>query len=182
VFKRILVPTDGSPRAEHAARAAIELAKYLDAAIVAIYVYLPLKTLATDPFTVFAPAMTAQEYKKMQLRAAAGYLGVIEDAARAAGVKCTTRAIENESAARAIVAVAQSPDAPCDLVFIGSHGRGVVAQTILGSVTTKVQALCTVPVLVYRDPADIEKNLPPAATKTTKKPSAEKSTKVVRKK
>jgi nucleotide-binding universal stress UspA family protein len=161
VFKRILVPTDGSRRAEHAARAAIELAKYLDAAIVAIYVYLPLKTLATDPFTVFAPATTESEYLKMQKRAAKSFLGVIEEAARAAGVKCTALAVENESPARAIVAAAWSAETPCDLVFIGSHGRGVVAQTILGSVTTKVQALCTVPVLVYRDPDDKEMHVTP---------------------
>lgn len=37
-----------------------------------------------------------------------------------------------------------------DLVVMGSHGRGVLANVVLGSVTTAVLALCTKPVLVIR--------------------------------
>jgi nucleotide-binding universal stress UspA family protein len=175
VFKRILVPTDGSARAEHAARAAIELARHLNAAIVALYVYRPLKTLQTDPFTVLPIDIAERDYVKKQKENAKAILEVIDIAAREAGVKHTLKVVEDESPARAIVAAARSPEAPCDLVFIGSHGRGVIAQTILGSVTTKVQAMCSVPVLVYRDHADIARNVAPGnstppkrAAKTTR--------------
>lgn len=37
-----------------------------------------------------------------------------------------------------------------DLVIIGSHGHGTLANLVLGSVTTKVLASCGVPVLVVR--------------------------------
>lgn len=165
------MPTDGSPRAEHAARAAIELARYLDAAIVALYVYKPLKTVQTDPFTVIPLDLSERDYVNKQKETAKAILEVIDIAAREAGVRRTLKVVEDESPARAIVAAAKSPDAPCDLVFIGSHGRGVIAQTILGSVTTKVQAMCSVPVLVYRDREDIEWNMAPAAARKPPKKS-----------
>jgi Universal stress protein family len=68
MFKRILVPTDGSARSDHAARAAIELARFLDASIVALYVYYPLRVIAAEPF-VAEPAMIPEKaYVKGQQR------------------------------------------------------------------------------------------------------------------
>jgi nucleotide-binding universal stress UspA family protein len=151
MFKRILVPTDGSERAEHAARAAIELARFLQAEIVALYVYQSLSAINTSPFTVKPLPISEETYATIQRATAEKILSLVDAAAQEAGVRCTSLAVENESAARAIVSVAESSETPCDLVFIGAHGRGVVAQSILGSVTTKVQSLCTIPVLVYRD-------------------------------
>jgi nucleotide-binding universal stress UspA family protein len=37
-----------------------------------------------------------------------------------------------------------------DLVVMGSHGHGLLANLVLGSVATKVLAACTVPVLLVR--------------------------------
>jgi nucleotide-binding universal stress UspA family protein len=37
-----------------------------------------------------------------------------------------------------------------DLVVMGSHGHGALANVVLGSVATKVLALCKVPVLLIR--------------------------------
>lgn len=37
-----------------------------------------------------------------------------------------------------------------DLVIMGSHGHGALANVVLGSVATKVLALCKVPVLLIR--------------------------------
>lgn len=153
MFKRILVPTDGSPRAEHSARAAIELARFLDAAIVALYVYPPFRIYPTEPFAAAPDLISEKAYVAAQKKAAKRYLAFIDKAAREAGVRCASHAVEHERPAAAIVDTAASPDAPCDLIFMGSHGRGVVSQFFLGSVTTKVQAMCDIPVLVYRDPA-----------------------------
>lgn len=152
MFKRILVPTDGSARAEHSARAAIELARFLDASIIALYVYPPLHIYPSEPFIAVPELISEDAYSAAQKKAAKRYLNVIDKAAGEAGVRCTSLAIQSESPAAAIVATAASPDAPCDLIFIGSHGRGVFSQVFLGSVTTRVQAMCDVPVLVYRDP------------------------------
>ncbi|MEQ1517874.1 MAG: universal stress protein [Usitatibacteraceae bacterium] len=168
MFKRILVPTDGSDRAEHSARAAIELARFLDAAVVAVYVYPPFRIYPTEPFVAAPELISEKAYVAAQEKTAKRYLAVIEKAAREAGVRCTTDAVEHDSPAAAIVEAAGSPDAPCDLIFIGSHGRGVVSQFFLGSVTTKVQALCDIPVLVYRDPAKRKLIKKTTSTKKTK--------------
>jgi len=152
LFKRILVPTDGSERAEHSARAAIELAKFLDAAVIALYVYPSLRIYPTEPFVAVPALISEKSYAKAQRKAAKRYLGVIDKFARDAGVRCATQSLEHDSPAAAIVATAASADAPCDLIFIGSHGRGAFSQLFLGSVTTRVQAMCEIPVLVYRDP------------------------------
>ena len=37
-----------------------------------------------------------------------------------------------------------------DLVVMGSHGQGALANLVLGSVATKVLARCTIPVLLVR--------------------------------
>lgn len=175
MFKRILVPTDGSVRAEHAARAAIELAKFLDASIVSLYVYPPFHVVVTEPYMVSPDLISEKAYAKVQRSAAKRYLGVIDKAAHEAGVSCTSLCIENDSPAAAIVATAVSTDAPCDLVFIGSHGRSVFSQLFLGSVTTKVQTMCDVPVLVYRDPKEKK-----VAKKTADKESKKSKKKVTK--
>jgi nucleotide-binding universal stress UspA family protein len=108
----------------------------------------------SEPFVAAPELISEQAYAEAQQKAAKRYLGLIEKVARDAGVPCTSLGIENDSPAAAIVATASSADAPCDLIFIGSHGRGVVMQMFLGSVTTKVQAMCDIPVLVYRDPTE----------------------------
>jgi nucleotide-binding universal stress UspA family protein len=179
MFKRILVPTDGSARSDHAARAAIELARFLDASIVALYVYYPLRVIAAEPF-VAQPAMIPEKaYVKGQQEAAKRYLGVINRAAKEASVHCTSRCVEHESIATAIVEAAASREEPCDLIFIGSHGRNLFSQMILGSVTTKVQAMCEIPVLVYRDPHGFntksESENKPKAKKTPSSTKTEKN-------
>ena len=37
-----------------------------------------------------------------------------------------------------------------DLLMMGSHGHGLLGNLVLGSVTTKVMAHCSVPVLIVR--------------------------------
>lgn len=169
MFKRILVPIDGSIRAEHSARAAIELAKFLDASIIVLYVYPTLHIYPSEPFMAIPPElMSEKSYAAAQKKVANRYLGVIDKAARLVGVRCSPLCIANDSPAAAIVATAGSADTPCDLIFMGSHGRGAFSQLFLGSVTTKVQVMCDIPVLVYRDPL---------ARDVTKKPKAAKKTK-----
>jgi nucleotide-binding universal stress UspA family protein len=51
-------------------------------------------------------------------------------------------------AAQSIAAVAE--DGKFDLLVMGSHGQGNLVNLVLGSVVTKVLALCTTPVLLVR--------------------------------
>ena len=51
-------------------------------------------------------------------------------------------------AGETIAAVAS--EAGCDMIIMGSHGHGALARLVMGSVTTRVLAECTVPVLLIR--------------------------------
>jgi nucleotide-binding universal stress UspA family protein len=48
----------------------------------------------------------------------------------------------------AIVAIAK--DKGCDIIVMATHGRSGIVSLLLGSVTAKVLAHATVPVVVYR--------------------------------
>jgi nucleotide-binding universal stress UspA family protein len=147
MYQRILLPTDGSDLARGAARHGIELAKGFGASVVAVYASPPFETPAGFEF-VPAPLLPVDVYEEGAKAAAKRYLDEVEAMAKEAGVSCTTRHLRALSPADAIVACAESEH--CDLIVIGSHGRGTMRQLLLGSVTTRVLALCKVPVLVHR--------------------------------
>jgi nucleotide-binding universal stress UspA family protein len=66
---------------------------------------------------------------------------------RSAGLSATTH-IHVGHAAELIVRLAG--ELACELVCLGSHGRGAIAAAVLGSVALKVLQLSPVPVLLFR--------------------------------
>jgi nucleotide-binding universal stress UspA family protein len=147
LYKRILLPIDGSPLAKAAAMAGIELAKSLDAETVGVYAAPGFRYLIYgDMFPM--NYITEDEYKKMENNSGEAYLKEIQDAATNAGVKFSGQVVFADSPAHQIIETAEKEN--CDLIFIGSHGRGGLGQLLLGSVTSKVLSLCQIPVLVYR--------------------------------
>jgi nucleotide-binding universal stress UspA family protein len=148
LYKRILVPVDGSPLSSAAARAGIELAKDMDAQVIGLYVAPEFRYLMYgDMFPV--NELDEGEYRQMETKAGEAYLKELQDVADEAKVKFTGKVAFSNFAANEIVETAEKDG--CDLIFIGSHGRGGTAQLLLGSVTTKVLATCQIPVLVYRE-------------------------------
>jgi len=80
--------------------------------------------------------------------AAAKQLGVIEKAAKKAGVRCECLWVTDEFPANAILAMAKRKK--CDLVYMASHGRRGLTGVLIGSETQKVLARAKIPVLVHR--------------------------------
>ncbi|MFN0316680.1 MAG: universal stress protein [Burkholderiales bacterium] len=143
MFKRILVPIDGSELAAAAARKAVEFAKSMQASICA---YHSMSMFAGAPGELgFTPVTSGPEAEK-QARA---YLAVVEGYAREAGVPYQSFCNFHDSAYRAIIEAAEEHQ--CDLIFMGSHGRGAVSSLFMGSVTQQVMSHSYIPVLVYRD-------------------------------
>lgn len=132
MYKRILLATDGSILAKGGVRQGIRLASATGAAVVVVY---------ASPATSRLGAPVADSV-------IARHLNSVRAEARRAGVECTVLHLEGLRPADAIVASATAED--CDLVVVGSHGRGALEQLWLGSVTTRVLATCSVPVLVHR--------------------------------
>ncbi|MEY7848793.1 universal stress protein [Natrarchaeobius sp. A-rgal3] len=137
MYDCILVPTDGSPEVERALEYAFELAETHDATIRAIYV-------VNAAGYGGLPMETAWEGISDALRAE-GRAAVdrVEDLAPE-GVRVETAVLEG-SPSRVIIDEA-TPDV-CDLVVMGTHGRGGIDRLLLGSVTERVVRSACVPVL-----------------------------------
>lgn len=147
MYKHILIPTDGSPLSRSAAIAGIKLAKALGARVTAVYAAPPATPLVYKdllPVGYVTPGQHAAAIRK----AAANYLGVVEKAAKAAGVPC--KLIHTTSDFPADVILATAAKEKCDLIFIASHGRRGLARALLGSQTQKVLSQAKIPVLISR--------------------------------
>ena len=148
MFKKVLIPTDGSALSAQSANAGISFARSTGAEVVALYVTQPFAaTMGFDGMSA-AYAFTDEDYEKANAEQAQKYLKAVIDRADTAGVKSSAHAVSNFNIADGIVQAAI--DYHCDMIFIGSHGRSGFSKLLLGSVTTKVLALTHNPVLVYR--------------------------------
>ncbi|CAM3578915.1 universal stress protein [Bordetella sputigena] len=148
MFKKILIPTDGSPLSAQAANAGVCFARSVGAEIVALHVTQPFAATIGFDGMAAAYAITDEDYEKASAEQSKRYLKAVLDRAETANVKATSRAISNFNVADGIVHAAQENG--CDLIFIGSHGRSGLSRLLLGSVTAKVLSLAHVAVLVYR--------------------------------
>lgn len=148
MFKKVLIPTDGSPLAVQSATAGIAFAKSVGAQVVALHVTQPFAATIGFDGMAAAYAITDESYEKAAAEQAAEYLRTVLDQAAAEGVVAESCSVSNFNVADGVVQAAQENH--CDLIFIGSHGRSGLSRLLLGSVTAKVLSLSTVAVLVYR--------------------------------
>ena len=143
MFKHILLPTDGSSHSEAAIRKGIQFSKSIGARVTGFY--------AMPEFHVFTYKTemledTKEQFARDSKAHAEKYLGVIEKAAKEAGVACDTVLATSDEPYEAIIQTAQ--DKGCDLIMMASHGRRGVSALLLGSETHKVLTHTKLPVLV----------------------------------
>lgn len=145
MFKRILLPTDGSELSSRAVLAGVSFAKEVGAQVVGMTALPDFKT-----FTANADMLesTEDEYLAASEARGAKYLATISEAARAAGADCTTVLVRSDDPHEAILRTAR--DHGCDLIIMASHGRRGLSGLLLGSETQKVLVHSSIPVLVYR--------------------------------
>jgi nucleotide-binding universal stress UspA family protein len=144
MFKRILVPTDGSEITAKAVNAAIGMARIHGAQIYALSVKEPFPYSAVSEMQPTPP----QEFFDAQERIASGRVKAVVTAAKAAEVPCEAHTVEALHAWEAIIEHADSKQ--CDLVVMASHGRRGVSALLLGSETQKVLTHSKIPVLIVR--------------------------------
>ena len=144
MYKRILVPTDGSDLTTTAVNTAITLAKTLGAQIVTVCVREPFPYGAISEMQPVPP----QEFFDAQERIVASRVQQVQQACAAAGVVCEAHTVDAEQPWQGIIDVAKVSG--CDLVVMASHGRRGLSALLLGSETQKVLTHSSVPVLVVR--------------------------------
>jgi nucleotide-binding universal stress UspA family protein len=144
MFKKILVPTDGSALSEDAGRAAVEFAAATGAALVSFAV------AESYPYPLGMEGGVVPDlsgYEDALRESAERHVKQIADIAGAAGVACQTLVVVGYSPATDIVEASKSQ--ACDLIWMGSHGRTGMERMFMGSQTKKVLAHAGIPVLVY---------------------------------
>ena len=152
MYKKILIPTDGSALAVQAANAGITFARAIGAQVVALNVTQPFAAAIGFDGIIASYAIADEDHEKAANEQADKYLNHVVDRASIAGVTVHHKAVSNSNVADGIVQAAE--EEKCDLIFIGSHGRSGLARLLMGSVTAKVLSLTTIGVLVYRVKAD----------------------------
>jgi nucleotide-binding universal stress UspA family protein len=146
MFKNILIPTDGSERAQTAVRTGIELAKVHHARITGVHV-IPDYHLLIAYEGAFDPVTEERIEEEAKTRAET-YLAFVRKVAQDAGVPCDTVCETSDHPYDAILKTANAHK--CDLIVMTSHGRKGLAAMLLGSETRKVLTHGKVPVLVVR--------------------------------
>jgi nucleotide-binding universal stress UspA family protein len=147
MYKHILIPTDGSKLSSRAVEHAMTIAHSMGSRVTGLFVA-PAPTPLVFKGLVPVRYLQPDQHAALNAKAAARYLGEIEAAAQAAGVRCDTLTVDDEYPADTILRVAAKRK--CDLIVMASHGRRGVAGVLLGSETQKVLVQAKMPVLVCR--------------------------------
>jgi nucleotide-binding universal stress UspA family protein len=155
MFQRILVPLDGSPRAEEAIPVAAGLARASSGSIVLLRVVTAAINFAWSALE--SPLMMQGPLDAEHARATE-YLARIAESKDLTGIGIETVVLSGEPAS-VIFSVAHSHKA--DLIVMCSHGYTGLKRWALGSVTHKVARHSPVPVLVLREGAGVPTNLHP---------------------
>ncbi len=146
MFKKILIPTDGSEFGQDALEQGLDLAKLSGGEVTILYAiespYEPFQNYATQPPEYLEKLM--DEHKAQ----ATSVLSRISAKAESKGVH-TRAVIVEEHPVPAILEAAKEHD----LVVMATHGRKGIDRVMMGSVTDKVLHNCSTPVLVVRGAA-----------------------------
>jgi nucleotide-binding universal stress UspA family protein len=144
MFKRILVPFDGSTIAEQALEKAVDLAKLTGAELFLLTVYRHHSMLEAS-FSMVRPTDPGNLDEVLRDHAQT-VVDHGKKVAIAAGAEHVRAFIKPGQPARTIVAWAKERE--IDLIVIGSRGLGSIEGYLLGSVSHKVTGLADCPVLV----------------------------------
>ncbi|WP_136591002.1 universal stress protein [Salinigranum halophilum] len=128
MYDRILVPTDGSPSAEAAARHGLVIAKAVDASV-----------------HVISVAGETERTERLAEAQARDAISKLEELIEQESDRSCHSALEHGSPYEAILSYASEND--IDLIVMGTHGRRGLSRVLLGSVTERVIRLSNDPVL-----------------------------------
>lgn len=139
LFKKILIPTDGSEYTKAAIEKGIHLAKLCDAKVTAIYV------VDQTSFINFPMDSTIVNVYSLLEKEGNDALDYIKEKGQELGVEVTTK-MEEGSPVKKIVEASKDHD----IVVMGTLGRTGMSKLLLGSVAERVVRHAYCPVLVVR--------------------------------
>ena len=144
MFKRVLVPLDGSMLAEDVLPLLTQIAGPLDLELTLLRVLVPI-----PPVVVEGSRYVTVEDTAASVDAAFRYLAPIAAALEATGVRVTTEVRSGEPVTEILDAAKKTH---ADLIAMTTHGRTGLGRLIFGSVAEAVLRQSNVPVFLVRGP------------------------------
>jgi nucleotide-binding universal stress UspA family protein len=143
MYKRILVPVDGSPTSIRGLDEAIGLAKLGGGSVRLVHVLDRVVFPAGETYTVdvFGLLREAGERVLQKMKAHAA----------AAGIDASTFLSEVLPGRVCDVVVEQAKEFGADLIVLGTHGRRGVSRLLVGSDAEQIVRVAPVPVLLVRE-------------------------------
>ena len=142
MYKKILVPLDGSELAKLALDHAEKLAKTFEAEII-LFQVVPFMPIYGSPELV-TPLIVDEKQKE----AAEKYLANLTEELKKKGLKTTSMVRTGQQVAVEIIDF--SKESGVDLIVMCTHGRSGITRWVLGSVALKVLARAETPILLLR--------------------------------
>jgi len=142
MYKRILVPLDGSELAKKALDHIEPLAKIFDAEII-LFQVVPFMPIYGSPELV-TPLIVDEKQKE----SAEKYLTRLSEELKMRGFKVTTMVRMGHQVAVEIIDFAK--ESGVDLIAMCTHGRSGITRWVLGSVAHKVLIRAETPILLIR--------------------------------
>lgn len=145
MFKRIMVPLDGSPFSEAALGHAAVLAKAFDAEILIVHVLVGMQQ--TNMIAAESPELMTQ-LENSANRGAEKYLDGKIQSLRQAGYNARPIIGTGSSIAQVVVEAAEREKV--DTIVMTSHGFSGLNRLVFGSVAQRVARLAPMPVLLIK--------------------------------
>jgi nucleotide-binding universal stress UspA family protein len=142
MYKKILVPLDGSELAKTALDQAEKLARAFDAEII-LFQVVPFMPIYGSPELV-TPLIVDEKQKE----AAEKYLATLIEELKKKGLKVTAMVRTGQQVAVEIIDFAKESGA--DLIVMCTHGRSGISRWVLGSIALKVLTRAETPILLIR--------------------------------
>ena len=142
MYKKILVPLDGSELAEKALVEAETLAKAFDAEII-LFEVVPFMPIYGSPELV-TPLIVDEKQKESVEQ----YLADLADQLKKKGIRASTILKTGQQVALEIIDSAKEKEA--DLIVMSTSGRSGITRWVLGSVALKVLTRAETPILLIR--------------------------------
>jgi nucleotide-binding universal stress UspA family protein len=142
MFKRILVPVDGSETSTRALVTALQLARDAGGRLRIVHVLDEMAFITGYDYGADLMRIAHEQAEK-----------VVEDAmaiARASGVPVDSRLIEVPAQRLGDIVDDEAESWEADLIVVGTHGRRGVSRTVLGSGAEQVIRTARIPVLSIR--------------------------------
>ena len=145
MYKRIVVPVDGSETAQKALVTALQMAREASGCLHLVHVVEGLTPMTADPYGAYSGDVI--EVMRQSGRK------ILDDAlalARAEGVQADTQLFDNFGERLAEVVADSATRFNADLMVVGTHGRRGLGRVLMGSGAEQIIRLSPVPVLVLR--------------------------------